>query len=192
MLAIVLACEHFRQMLYGVKFQVVTDHQPLKALLISSELSPRLSRWLSRLEMFDPEIVYREGKKHGNADGLSRMAVEECDEQEDNLSTPINEIYIIDDEDDDSTTAFDEEEDLISAFEEEGDEYVENLNINLETINVINLQAETADLEQGRDTNIAWIYNILKREAFEGKHSKITAFENTKTSSTYNQQAIIS
>ena len=69
LLAIILACEHFRQMLYGVKFNVVTDHRPLKDLLTSTNLSPRLARWLSRLEMFDPVITYREGKKHGNADG---------------------------------------------------------------------------------------------------------------------------
>jgi hypothetical protein len=64
LLAIILACEHFKQMLYGAKFQIVTDHRPLKSLLSSTNLSPRLSRWLSRLEMFDPEITYREGQKH--------------------------------------------------------------------------------------------------------------------------------
>jgi hypothetical protein len=68
MLAKVLACEHFRQMLYGTRFEVVTDHQPLNALLTSNTISPRLYRWKSRIEMFDMEIQYREGKKHGNAD----------------------------------------------------------------------------------------------------------------------------
>jgi hypothetical protein len=55
-------------MLYGAKFQIITDHRPLKSLLSSTNLSPRLSRWLSRLEMFDPEKTNREEKKHGNAD----------------------------------------------------------------------------------------------------------------------------
>ena len=45
LLAVVLACEHFRQMLYGVQFQVVTDHQPLNSILTSSNLSPSISRW---------------------------------------------------------------------------------------------------------------------------------------------------
>jgi hypothetical protein len=77
MLAIVLACEHFRQMLYGTRFEVVTDHQPLKALLTSNGISPRSYRWKIRIKMFDMEIQYREGKKHENADELSRMVVDE-------------------------------------------------------------------------------------------------------------------
>jgi hypothetical protein len=76
LLAIILACEHFKQMLYGVKFQIVTDHSPLKAVFSSTNLSPRLARWMGRLEMFVPEITYREVKKHGNDDGLSRMEIE--------------------------------------------------------------------------------------------------------------------
>jgi hypothetical protein len=81
-------------MLYVAKFQIVTDHRPLKSLLSSTKLSPRLSRWLSRLEMFDPEITYREGKKHRNADGLSRMADENPDEVDDVIPTTINTINI--------------------------------------------------------------------------------------------------
>ena len=67
LLAIVLGCEHFRQLLYGIKFQVVTDRRLLKHLLISTNVSPRLARWFGILEMFDLEITYPEGKKHGNA-----------------------------------------------------------------------------------------------------------------------------
>ena len=45
--------------------------------------------------MFDPVIIYKEGKKHGNADGLSRMAVEETNDELDNTpSTPINFIDV--------------------------------------------------------------------------------------------------
>ena len=81
-------------MIYGVKVKVVTDHQPLKSILTANELSPRLARWLARLQMFDIEIVYREGKKHGNADGLSRLAYEEADE-EDECQVPLTPIYNI-------------------------------------------------------------------------------------------------
>jgi hypothetical protein len=97
MLAIVFACEHFRQMLYGTRFEVVTDHQPLKALLTSYTISPRLYRWKSRIEMFDMEIQYREGKKHGNADESSRMAVDEEEvdiEEEPWRQIPINSVCV--------------------------------------------------------------------------------------------------
>jgi len=33
---------------------------------------PQLARWLTLIEQYDYEVQHREGKKHGNADGLSR------------------------------------------------------------------------------------------------------------------------
>ena len=42
LLAIILACEHFKQFSYGVKFDVVTDHRILKQLFVFTNLSPRL------------------------------------------------------------------------------------------------------------------------------------------------------
>ncbi len=74
--AIVLAVEHFKQFLYGKRFKIITDHQPLRTLLTSDNMSARLARWLSRLQLFGFEIEYRPGKNHGNADGLSRLALE--------------------------------------------------------------------------------------------------------------------
>jgi len=35
---------------------------------------PQLARWLTFIEEFDYEAVQRDGKKHTNADGLSRRA----------------------------------------------------------------------------------------------------------------------
>jgi len=35
---------------------------------------PQLARWLTFIEEFDYEIVHRTGKRHLNADGLSRRA----------------------------------------------------------------------------------------------------------------------
>ena len=35
---------------------------------------PQLARWLTFIEEFDYEIVHRDGKRHTNADGLSRRA----------------------------------------------------------------------------------------------------------------------
>jgi hypothetical protein len=74
LLAIVLAVEHFRQFLYGRVFRVLTDHQPLRSFLTMTDPSPRLARWLGRVNLFEFVIEYRKGKNHGNADALSRMA----------------------------------------------------------------------------------------------------------------------
>ena len=35
--------------------------------------SPRIQRWALLLAAYDYELVYCEGSKHGNADGLSRL-----------------------------------------------------------------------------------------------------------------------
>ena len=73
LLSIVLAVEHFQIFLYGEKFTVVTDHEPLKHLLKTKEPASRLIRWRWRLSKFDFTIVYRKGIKNGNADALSRF-----------------------------------------------------------------------------------------------------------------------
>jgi hypothetical protein len=179
LLAIVLACEHFRQMLYGVQFHVVTDHQPLKSILTSSNLSPRISRWLTRLKMFDPIIIYKEGIKHGNADGLSRMAVEETYDEIDNTpSTPINLIDV--NELSDNELLYDKEE---IEFNDKSE-----INIDLEMINVINLKSELIDLEQHKDENIVWIYNIIKKDIYEGKETSNVEFQNKEQENYFRQK----
>ena len=73
--AIVLAVEHFRPFLYGKRFLVSTDHQPLKWLISLKNPSPRLARWVLRLRNFDFDIEYKAGLLNGNADALSRWDV---------------------------------------------------------------------------------------------------------------------
>jgi hypothetical protein len=63
--------EYFKQFLYGRHFEVFTDHEPLNYLLSAIDLSPRLSRWVVRLKMFDYHVTYRSGRKNGNADALT-------------------------------------------------------------------------------------------------------------------------
>ena len=81
MLAIILSVEHFRQFLYGNRFKVWTDHQPLKYLLSIKEPAARLVRWINRLNMFDLEILYKKGTANADADSMSRMP-QEPDEDE--------------------------------------------------------------------------------------------------------------
>ncbi|CAC5358979.1 Retrovirus-related Pol polyprotein from transposon 297,Retrovirus-related Pol polyprotein from transposon 412 [Mytilus coruscus] len=71
-LAIVWAVDHFCQYLYGHKFTVITDHNPLRWLMTVKNPSGRLARWSLALQEYDLTIEYRSGKLHGNADGLSR------------------------------------------------------------------------------------------------------------------------
>ena len=71
-LAILWACESLRSYLIGYKFEVVTDHESLKWFMAANKPA-RLLRWAVRLSEFDFTIRHRAGKKHGNADMLSRL-----------------------------------------------------------------------------------------------------------------------
>jgi hypothetical protein len=67
--------QKFRQYLLGRKFTVITDHEALKFLLNKEgeNLSKRMQRWILSLTGYDFTIDYKPGKKHQNADALSRM-----------------------------------------------------------------------------------------------------------------------
>jgi hypothetical protein len=71
-LAVVWAIKHFYQY-YGTRpFVLITDHSALKWLK-TTELKGRRARWIMDLESFNFEIKHRAGRKHNNADSLSRM-----------------------------------------------------------------------------------------------------------------------
>ena len=74
-LAVVWACKHFRQYLYGHHCQVITDHEALKALLNTPHPSGKLARWGLTLQELDLTIHYRPGRKNEKADALSRNPV---------------------------------------------------------------------------------------------------------------------
>ena len=64
----------FKHYLMGRKFLLRTDHKALEQLL--NWKKPNTSQfclWKAELECFDFDIIYREGKKHQNADALSRF-----------------------------------------------------------------------------------------------------------------------
>jgi exodeoxyribonuclease III len=70
-LALVWACAVFRPYVLGRRFTVVTDCKAL-LYLTSRPHSARIIRWVIALEEYDVQYKHRSGKKHGNADGLSR------------------------------------------------------------------------------------------------------------------------
>ncbi|GBG67574.1 hypothetical protein CBR_g703 [Chara braunii] len=64
---------HFRAYLYGRKFTLVTDHEPLLALKKSKDYSGMIGRWATVLQSMDFDIRHQKHERHGNADGLTRL-----------------------------------------------------------------------------------------------------------------------
>lgn len=90
LLAVVFFIRHFRPYLYGREFTVRTDHASLKWLYRFKEPEGQLARWMETLSEYRFIIIHRDGKKHGNADGLSRQPCRQCgridgEEKEDEL-----------------------------------------------------------------------------------------------------------
>ena len=76
LLAVVWAIENFRNYVYGIQFEVVSDHRAptsiLKGNRANKTYSSRLTRWVDRLLPFQFTIKHEPGRSLGMADYLSR------------------------------------------------------------------------------------------------------------------------
>jgi hypothetical protein len=72
LLAIVVFLKKYKHYVGGSRVKVRTDHGSLRWLFSFKNPEGQLARWLEVLSRFDLDIEYRPGKKHQNADGLSR------------------------------------------------------------------------------------------------------------------------
>ena len=77
--------EKFRDYLLGSKLRVFTDNNPL-AYIQSSKLGASQIRWLSKLALFDFNIIYGSGKSNQTADALSWCPEPNCKLESDNDS----------------------------------------------------------------------------------------------------------
>jgi len=81
MLAVVTFVQHFKQYLMGRKFVIRTDHSALRWVMSFKEPENQMARWLEILSQYDFSIIHRKGRKHENADFMSRLACDpvECE-----------------------------------------------------------------------------------------------------------------
>ena len=70
--AVVFALKSWRHYLYGVQFELFTDHQSLKYLFSQKELNQRQRRWIEFIKDYEFAIQYHPGKANVVADALSR------------------------------------------------------------------------------------------------------------------------
>ncbi|XP_063049093.1 uncharacterized protein K02A2.6-like [Engraulis encrasicolus] len=88
-LAIMFGIKRFHKYIYGRMFTISTDHKPLISLFhekkpVPQMCSPRVQRWATLLRAYEYKILYKPGKDHGNADGLSRLPLPHTEEEDDN------------------------------------------------------------------------------------------------------------
>ena len=68
LLAVVFAKQQFRPFLYGRKFTVITDHEPLKHFHNTKKPDLRFNRLKAELCGYEFEIIYRPGPRNCNAE----------------------------------------------------------------------------------------------------------------------------
>ena len=81
-LACVFGVKKFHSYMYGRHFSLVTDHKPLLTLFnerraIPPQASARIQRWALTLSAYEYILACKSTTEHSNADGLSRLPLDE-------------------------------------------------------------------------------------------------------------------
>ena len=70
------AVKEFYLYLYGFRFTLLTDHNPLTSLKGIKDVEGQLACWMLFLQQFDFNIQYKKGSTNSDADTLSRRPPE--------------------------------------------------------------------------------------------------------------------
>ena len=87
-LAIIFGIKRFQLYLYGRKFNLVTDHQPLTRIFGPKSSVPplaaaRLQRWAVLLSRYDFDVIFKNSADNANADFCSRFPLQSLADDED-------------------------------------------------------------------------------------------------------------
>ena len=74
MAAVIFVLKIWKHYLYGVTFEVFTDHKSLKYIFQQRDMNLRQRIWLELLKDYDCDILYHLGKANVVADALSRKS----------------------------------------------------------------------------------------------------------------------
>ena len=74
--------QRFKEYLYGGKFRIFTDSNPLTYITSTGKTDATTQRWVAELASYDFDLIYKPGKGNVEADALSRMPWPEEEDQE--------------------------------------------------------------------------------------------------------------
>lgn len=77
--AIIWALAKLEAWLFGAKVRVITDHNPLKFLTLTTPQSARLTRWALALQKYNLVVEHKKGLLNANADAMSRLVTSNDD-----------------------------------------------------------------------------------------------------------------
>ena len=84
LLAVIVALKNFHTYLYGQSVLLRTDNAAVSWMRSLKRPTGQVARWLQELGTYNLTIIHRPGKRHVNADALSRMPCKACKQQQDN------------------------------------------------------------------------------------------------------------
>ncbi len=70
--AIVWVIIHLKPYLYGTKFILYIDHQPIKWLMTNDKVTCKLTRWVLILQEYEFKVIHQPGITHQNVDTMSQ------------------------------------------------------------------------------------------------------------------------
>ena len=78
--ALLWASRKFRPYILGGKVSFITGHAPLTHLRNKESIPEKVQTYFLELEQYDYTLTHRPGKRHGNADALSRLPLDEAND----------------------------------------------------------------------------------------------------------------
>ena len=84
LLAVMVALKNFHTYLNGQSVLLRTDNAAVSWMRSLKRPTGQVARWLQELGTYNLTIIHRPGKRHVNADALSRMPCKACKQQQDN------------------------------------------------------------------------------------------------------------
>ena len=95
LLAVISSIKNFYHYLYGQDILLRTDNSAVSWIKSMKNPTGQVARWLQELETYNLTVTHRPGRKHTNADALSRHPCNVCRrQQEDNLEENPEEINV--------------------------------------------------------------------------------------------------